>query len=417
MRRILIVSYHYPPLGGVGIVQVLGTTRYLPEFGWEPTVLCAKPDINSDVDLANKTSAVSRVFARRFPFASTFMKALAKLRLDARRGLVLPDNFIDWFIPAYRAGRRALRRNHYDLIYATVPPYTSGLVAASLSRQSGVPFVLNIRDPWLDRTQPGQEHLTRLHRKLDSALERYAVDTARKLTFIYQIGLDQYRLRYPDRAHQMNIVRPAFDFERANGKPAARLPGKVTLAYAGHVYPPYDAMRTLAKLLAGCLRRGLDFTLGLWGCDQIPMAHRIVSEEGITDHVFWGETVSLREIFSIEREVTANVVLLDFKTVPTKLYEVLAAGRKILYVGPPVEDQETLLERYSNQYLCLGCNGTAPSQEEIDQLIRFLTAPDDPVKINSKKKLVEKELSAQAQTARLAAILDEVVEVGTPCLH
>jgi hypothetical protein len=338
------------------------------------------------------------------------MKVLAKLRLNARRGLVLPDDFIDWFLPAYLAGKRELKRNRYDLIYATVPPYTAGLVAACLSRESGIPFVLNVRDPWLDRTQRGYEHLTQLHRKLDAVLERYVVDTARRLTFIYRIGLDQYRERYPHRADQMSIIRPAFDFERSNGEAATKLPGKVTLAYAGHLYRPYCAFWKLAKLLAGCRKRGLDFTLGLWGCDELPMPHRIVAEEGIEDNVFWGPIMSLKETFSRERAVTANVILLDFKTVPTKLYEVLAAGRKILYIGPRVEDQEELLKRYSAHYICFDLAETPPSDNDVERLIRFFETPDESMRVVEKKTLVETELSARAQTERLAEIFNAAAQ-------
>jgi hypothetical protein len=328
--------------------------------------------------------------------------------LDARRGLILPDNFIDWFIPACFAGRQELQRQTYDLVYVTVPPYTSGLVAACLAQHSGLPLVLNIRDPWLDRTAPGQQHRTRMHRRLDYLLERYVVNTARKLTFIYQIGLDQYRRRYPRRSDDMTIIRPAFDFARLNGNPPRNSSGKITLAYAGHIYSPYSAMKTLAKLLAGCRRHGLDFTLGLWGCDDIPMARKIISDEGLTDHVTWGGMRSLKEIYAIQQGVSANVILLDFKTVPTKLYELLAAGRKIVYIGPRVEDQEAILERYSAHYLCLNSNGSLPPQTDIDRLVQFLNSPEDAAQIDQKQDLVEKELSARAQTGRLAAIFEEV---------
>jgi hypothetical protein len=336
------------------------------------------------------------------------MKILAKLRLDARRGLILPDNFIDWFVPACFAGRGELQRQAYNLVYATVPPYTSGLVAAYLSHFGRLPLVLNIRDPWLDRTAPGQQHRTRIHRKLDYLLERHVVNTARKLTFIYQIGLDQYRRRYPGRSDDMTIIRPAFDFARVNGKRAGELPGKVTLAYAGHIYQPYSAMKTFARLLAGCRRQGLDFTLGLWGCDDIPMARKIISDEGLTDRVTWGGMRSLKEIHSIQQAVSANVILLDFKTVPTKLYELLAAGRKILYIGPKVEDQEAVLERYSSYYLCLNSNGSSPTQTDVDRLVQFLNSPEDATQIDQKQNLVRRELSARAQTERLAAIFDNV---------
>jgi hypothetical protein len=412
VKKVLIVSYYYPPLAGVGIVKVLGTTRYLPEFGWQPSVLCAKPDGYYITDPANVGLHTPQIFARHAPFAPFLMKAFAKLGVDARRGFILPDNQIDWFLPACRAGRRELRRQRYDMIYTTVPSYTSGLVAAHLSSWSGLPFVMNVRDPWIDRTMPGCEHRTRLHRHLDLALEDYVVRRSRKLTFIYQIGLDQYLSRYPQRARDMAIVRPGFDFERENGTAITSSPGKVTLAYAGILYPPYSAMRKLAQLLAGCRHNGLDLTLGLWGCDSIPMAHKIVVEEGLSDCVTWGKRVSLKEVFAIERGVTANVILLDFKTVPTKLYELLAAGRKILYVGPRVEDQEALLKRYSPHFLCIESGGSTPTKEDVQRLAHFLKAPEDAMATAHKRELVRQELSARAQTGRLAAILDEAAEVG-----
>jgi hypothetical protein len=121
----------------------------------------------------------------------------------------------------------------------------------------------------------------------------------------------------------------------------------------------------------------------------------------------------LKEIHSIQQGVSANVILLDFKTVPTKLYELLAAGRKILYIGPRVEDQEAILERYSTQYLCLNSNGSLPMQPDIDRLIQFLGSPDDVTGSNEKKNIIEKELSARAQTERLAGIFDDVAHSQT----
>jgi glycosyltransferase involved in cell wall biosynthesis len=412
MKKVLIVSYYYPPLGGVGIVKVLGNTRYLPELGWQTTVLCVRPDKDNRTSSLSGIPAAKRIFAARLRFTALTIRVLAKLRLDARQGFLLPDNYIDWFLPAYRAGCSELRRQKYDMIYATVPPYTCGLVAACLSHRSGLPLVVDIRDPWLDRTQPGREHRTRLHRRLDFALERYVVQRARKLTFIYQIGLDQYTRRYPDRAKDMVIVRPAFDFAREGCPRASPLLGKVTLAYAGHVYPPYAALRRLAQLLSGILKQGLNLTLGLWGCDDIPIARRIIETEGIADHVVWGKLLSLSEIFTIERSVTANIILLDFKTVPTKLYELLAAGRKIIYLGPPVEEQRSLLARYSAHHLCLGHIGSEPTRADIHRLARFLIKPDDPVIVAEKMKLVRDELSAMAQTRKLAALFDEALPPG-----
>src|SRR5262245_5279420 len=100
MKRALVISYFYPPLAGVGIIKVFGTTRYLPEFGWEPTVLCALPDGNYITDSTNAVSVPPRIFVRRPPFAPLLIRVLGKLRMGDRNGLLLPDNYVDWFLPA-----------------------------------------------------------------------------------------------------------------------------------------------------------------------------------------------------------------------------------------------------------------------------------------------------------------------------
>ena len=108
------------------------------------------------------------------------------------------------------------------------------------------------------------------------------------------------------------------------------------------------------------------------------------------------------------------MILLGFKTVPTKLYELLAAGRKIVYVGPRVEDQEALLARYSAHYFCADLAGSAPTEEDVRRLTQFLTAADDPTAMAAKRNLIREELSARAQTKRLAALFDEATRVDSP---
>ena len=103
----------------------------------------------------------------------------------------------------------------------------------------------------------------------------------------------------------------------------------------------------------------------------------------------------------------ANVIWLGFKTVPTKLYELLAAGRKIKYVEPRVEDQEALLARYCAHHLCLGNDGPGPTDKDIQRLKKFLSVQEVTKLIAEKRNLVKEELSAQAQTRRPAGILNE----------
>jgi hypothetical protein len=87
-------------------------------------------------------------------------------------------------------------------------------------------------------------------------------------------------------------------------------------------------------------------------------------EEGLEDCVVWDKRSPLDKIFAIEQGVTANVILLDLEPFP-KLYELLAAGRKIVSIGPRVEDQEALLARYGANFVCIDCAGRGPKESEI----------------------------------------------------
>lgn len=189
-RRVLIVAYNFPPVGGAGVQRVTKFVKYLPDFGWNATVLTtANPSVPvydesllADVPpptvivkartlepgyalkrvvsasgaASLQTRSASEGGANTDPSASArwtkfaaAAKSFAKQALRGVANLVLqPDPQVLWNSQAIDAGLRALCQRKHDAIFVTAPPFSSFLIGRELARRTGLPLVLDYRDEW-----------------------------------------------------------------------------------------------------------------------------------------------------------------------------------------------------------------------------------------------------------------------------
>lgn len=166
-RRALFVAYQFPPVGGVGVHRVTKFVKYLPEHGWNSSVLTVS---NPSVPLHDESllkDIPPGTFLRR---AKTFepgyrykksvsggqqqtgKKSLTSLLKsfvrNAGNTLLQPDAQILWHSEAFRAGKQLLRDVKHDAIIATGPPFSSFLLGAKLAEVSDLPLILDYRDEW-----------------------------------------------------------------------------------------------------------------------------------------------------------------------------------------------------------------------------------------------------------------------------
>ncbi|MCC9599519.1 glycosyltransferase [Stieleria sp. JC731] len=166
-KRMLFISYVYPPSGGGGVQRSVKFVRYLPDFGWAPTVLTATnpsvpvqdPDLLDELDPGTEVIR-SRTFEPSYHAKQSLVGTgsrsggkLGKLiKAQVRRigmSLLQPDPQVLWNTSAKRAAQKALEKSSYQAIYATGPPFSSFLLAAQLKRRTGIPLILDFRDEWL----------------------------------------------------------------------------------------------------------------------------------------------------------------------------------------------------------------------------------------------------------------------------
>lgn len=156
MKRVLFIAYHFPPLAGGGTFRSLKFVKYLPEFGWLPTVITTNSKNYWAYDNSLLDEIPKDVKVIRAPEIDPFYLqiVLSKFGLLSvykfiRDKFLIPDEKIGWIPFAYKKARKELKKNKYDLIFSTSPTICSHLIAMKLSKKYNIPWVCDFRDYWI----------------------------------------------------------------------------------------------------------------------------------------------------------------------------------------------------------------------------------------------------------------------------
>ncbi|MBM4118624.1 glycosyltransferase family 4 protein [bacterium] len=365
MKRFLMVAHFFPPMGDGGVFRSLKFARYLPEFGWEPVVLCGRAEdywVRDESLLAELPPGLERLavggltgqsLLRRLRggsgAAAGGARSSRRFRQLRRLGdfLLLPDAYAGWIGPATRAGRRRLAAGDIALVYSSSPPDSGHCVAQRLAAASGLPWVADFRDPWFGlhlKTPPTAWHRWR-HARMEAAVLARAQVVA---------VTEAWRAHYAERAARPpRLIRNGFDPAdyparaappRVPGAPLRILhTGKLSLTRsAGPFLAGLAALRAARPELVERLE--LCF-LGPRESDNEAAARAL----GLADCVRFAGPVSHAE--SVARQQAADLLLLikhddaRYKDlVPGKFYEYAAAGPPLLAVTPPGEVEQLIAE-------------------------------------------------------------------------
>jgi len=159
MKKVLIITYSWPPSNESAVHRVLRLGRWLPKHGWEPYILtprdtiCARKDYGNIIfsqkyfkNVKATDSKVSEFIVKLFEKRNT--NIIAKITAAILYRILVPDVYIHWVIPGIKDGLTIIREHNIDVIWATLNPYSTGLMAAYLAKKTGVPLLIDYRDPW-----------------------------------------------------------------------------------------------------------------------------------------------------------------------------------------------------------------------------------------------------------------------------
>ena len=364
MRRVLVVAYYFPPIGGIGSIRLARFAELLPQHGWEPNVQAPRdtphasdPDLrfpeervirSNSIELSQLGRAVVGArSANAVVTGSDGPSARAMLRTFAHRYVFFPDAQVGWYPGAVVAGLRALRRERFDAIYSTSYPMTAHLVARTLSRRSGLPWLAEHRDPWCERLFADHPY-----RRLAERLERTVARDATALAMPTPTWAEHYgALWHADVA----VLPNGFDV----ALPERREPVAPTLTYVGTYLPREHDLSTLWEALARIREQSPASMPRIRFVGRLPDALRDeIATAGLADVLdctgFVSHDDAMRELMSASVLIASGVPGVDARRrgwVPAKLFEYLASGLPVVYVADADTDAAEILSGHAGVHV------------------------------------------------------------------
>jgi glycosyltransferase involved in cell wall biosynthesis len=176
MKKVLMIAYLFPPMGGGGVQRTIKFAKYLPQFGWEPAILTVEEKNYKsswwkilDPELLEDLPEEAKIY-RTFSLDYIFQGKIGKLVHYLCRVLFIPDDqIISWFPFALREAVKILRNEKIDAIYSTSIPYTNHFIGLLLKKLTKKPWIADFRDPWT--TNPNYRILSPVHAKINRFCE------------------------------------------------------------------------------------------------------------------------------------------------------------------------------------------------------------------------------------------------------
>jgi glycosyltransferase involved in cell wall biosynthesis len=205
VKKILIVTYYWPPSGGAGVQRWLKFVKYLPEFGYEPIVLTVREEnasyAQSDPSLLKEVDpAVKIVRTPSFEPYSLYLKLSGKKEIPfggfsnegsvtflqkvfrfIRGNLFIPDPRKGWNRYAVKAAKKIIQQEKIDVVITSGPPHSTHLIGLRLKKQTGIKWIADFRDPWTDIYYYKDLSHTPLAKWYDGRLERKVLHTCDKV--------------------------------------------------------------------------------------------------------------------------------------------------------------------------------------------------------------------------------------------
>jgi glycosyltransferase involved in cell wall biosynthesis len=426
-RRVLMLCCAFPPTGGPGVQRSAKFAKYLPHWGWIPTVWSANRlrDLPLDATLlADLPAELNIVRTAASDPRDTFERLLGRLpwRLDnlllrALRRIPL-DHQVIWALRSYRACRDLIANEGIDVIYSTYSPPSNHLLGWLLRRATGKPWVADFRDLWThDYCYPHRG----LRRWIERGWERRFVETADAVIGVNPAQTTVLAGLAPERRERFYTVTNGFDTaDLAGVDPAAaraRLHGpadQFVLAFSGTFHSDRVAEGFLDGL-ASFARRGA-------GNDK-PCVLRVVGKISTAMLNALRATGLPIECtgYVAHHEAIAHLYAADAllllapggaageSLLPAKLFEYLASGRPILAVVPSENSQAARFVTDCDAGMCV--HPTANDVERALSEFSSLHAAHALPHGCAPSRLVP--FTRKHLAARLAEILDSV-EGGTP---
>lgn len=363
MKKVLIITYYFPPAGGPGVQRWLKFVKYLPDFGIQPVVYVPEnptyPIIDEKLndEISDKAIIIRRKIFEPYALASVFSKnktkkissgiipnqkkqsVLEKLFLWIRGNLFIPDARVYWVKPSVKFLQEYITGNGIDTIVTSGPPHSLHLIGLELKAKTGVKWLADFRDPWTTIGYHKALRLTESSAKKHKDLEHQVLNSADLILVTSKTTKTEFAAIT---TKPIEVITNGYDVEPVEKQP---LDEQFTLAHIGSFLSdrnPRILWKALKELTKENKDFARDFRLKLIGAVSREVLDTIEEFRltRFTDNLGY---VSHKEAIAHQRK--SQVLLLveidseETKSIiPGKLFEYMVSERPILAIGPEGSD-------------------------------------------------------------------------------
>ena len=344
MKNILIVSYHFPPLGGAGVQRTLKFVKYLPEFNYNPIVVTPNPSFlryhsydPTLLDELPKSVQIYKtfIFDLNWLFKLLYGLKLSKLVSIINGKLFFPDYHKQWFPFAKRKIKKILEKEHIDLVYMTSPPHSIQELGAWIKKKYKLPVITDFRDP-----------LTFNHKEKSSVLfdkcfsyEKELLENSDFIIANTNKNKKTYVNKFNIAESKVEVITNGFDKDDFNGilkEKNKKANDKIIFSHVGKFYGEYNAeplIYALSKIRDKLLNVEFRFIGSVTKTDKA-----LIEKFELTKLIKLIDYTTHKKALNYSQDSDYMLIILPNERwsycIPGKTFEYINSNRKIVAIVP-----------------------------------------------------------------------------------
>lgn len=377
MKRILFITYFWPPSGKASLHWPLDIIRNLPKDKIEPIILTVEEETftQKDESLLSKVDPNWQIIKSKAlePFdlyriftgkkkseklvasdaISLENKSLThRISIWIRMNLFVPDARVGWNFTATPKAKNFLDKNKVDTIVSIGPPHSSHLIGLKLSKRFKIPHIPVLIDPWVDIFYYKNLKRSALTKKIDNHFEKSVLENARQVVFVTKSTEEDYLKKYSFLRNKTNVLYWGYDEEVFESLPPGPLPkeggvkkelDEKVIVHAGNMFA-YQNPKNFWKQIKLENDKGNKISIRFIGTVDKEILEYLYSI-GLKENVHLAGFLPYQEM--IKEIMHADMLLVcatEPRHVPGKLFEALRTGNPIIAFGDNNEEVKKIIE-------------------------------------------------------------------------
>lgn len=369
MKKVLLISYFWPPSGKASLHWPLDIIRHLPKDEIEPIILTVEDEsfTQKDESLLNKVDPNWKILKskalepfdlyRKFIGKKSHEKLVAsetislenkniahRISIWIRMNLFVPDARVGWNFTAISKAKKFLKKNKIDAIVSIGPPHSSHLIGLNLSKNFSIPHFPVLIDPWVDIIYYKNFNRNPITLKLDNHFEKSVMQNAKQVIFVNKSTQEDYLSKYEFLKNKSSVLYWGYDETAFTGLSSQKENSKEKLlVHAGNIFA-YQNPKKLWDQIKIENDNGNKIKIRFVGTVDNEILEYLNSI-GLKDYVELAGFLPYQKM--IEQICMADILLVcssEPRHVPGKLFEAMRTGNPIIAFGDNNEEVKNILK-------------------------------------------------------------------------